>query len=64
MTATRNQPRSDLDSKESSPTIRQHRVIAGGPEDFMEVRHLVLTGTNEEIGRALATVAIFGLRQG
>ena len=43
--------------------IRQDRVIAGGPEDFMEVRHLVLTGTNEEIGRALATLAIdrFGL---
>ena len=44
--------------------IRQDRVIAGGPEDFMEVRHLVLTGTNEEIGRALATLAIerFGLK--
>jgi hypothetical protein len=72
MTATRNQPRSDLDPKESlnrrrrPPTnaIRQDRVIAGGPEDFMEVRHLVLTGTNEEIGGALATIAIerFGLK--
>ena len=43
--------------------IRQDRVIAGGPEDFMEVRHLVLAGTNEEIGRALANLAIerFGL---
>ena len=43
--------------------IRQDLVIAGGPEDFMEVRHLVLAGTNEEIGRALATLAIerFGL---
>jgi len=58
MTATRNQPRSDLDSKESSNAIRQDRVIAGGPEDFMEVRHLVLAGTNEEIGRALASLAI------
>jgi hypothetical protein len=33
------------------------RAIAGGPEDFMEVRHLVLRGTNEEIGRALAAIA-------
>ena len=43
--------------------IRQDRVVAGGPRDFIEVRHLVLTGTNEEIGRALATIAIerFGL---
>lgn len=56
MTATRNQPRHHLDSKESSTrreprgtgrnAIRQDRVIAGGSEDFMEVRHLVLTGTN------------------
>ncbi|MGI8807447.1 MAG: C45 family autoproteolytic acyltransferase/hydrolase [Acidimicrobiales bacterium] len=32
-------------------------VIAGGPRDYMEVVHLVLTGTNREIGRQLATVA-------
>src|SRR5262249_41080310 len=37
--------------------IRLDRVIAGGPNDFMEVRHLVLRGTNLQIGRALATVA-------
>jgi hypothetical protein len=36
---------------------RQERVIAGGPAESMEVRHLVLTGTNEEIGRALADIA-------
>src|SRR5262245_11146774 len=33
------------------------QVVAGGPKDFMEVRHLVLRGSNEEIGRALATIA-------
>jgi hypothetical protein len=33
------------------------RVVAGSPRDFMEVRHVVLRGTNEEIGRALATLA-------
>jgi hypothetical protein len=36
---------------------QQERVIAGGPGDSLEVRHLVLTGTNEEIGRALAQLA-------
>lgn len=36
---------------------RQERVIAGSPKDSIEVRHLVLTGTNEEIGRALAEIA-------
>lgn len=36
---------------------RQERVVAGSPADSLEVRHLVLTGTNEEIGRALAEIA-------
>ncbi len=40
-----------------SKAIQQDRVIAGGPKDFMEVRHLVLKGSNEEIGQALATIA-------
>ena len=37
---------------------RNERVIAGSPGDSMEVRHLVLRGTNEEIGRALAEIAM------
>jgi Acyl-coenzyme A:6-aminopenicillanic acid acyl-transferase len=37
--------------------IQRDQVIAGGPKDFMEVHHLVLKGTNEEIGHALATIA-------
>src|SRR5947208_11733951 len=37
--------------------IRQDRVIAGSSKDSLEVRHLVLRGTNEEIGRALAEFA-------
>jgi hypothetical protein len=36
--------------------VRQDRVVAGSPNDFQEVRHLVLKGTNEEIGRALAAI--------
>src|SRR5262245_23840886 len=37
--------------------IQQDKVVAGSPSDFMEVRHIVLKGTNEEIGRALAVLA-------
>src|SRR5262249_38757059 len=36
---------------------QQETVMAGSPADSLEVRHLVLTGTNEEIGRALARLA-------
>src|SRR5882672_8419475 len=38
----------------AKPFHQEERVIAGSPKDSLEVRHLVLTGTNEEIGRALA----------
>ena len=43
---------------------QQERVIAGSSKDSLEVRHLVLRGTNEEIGRALAEIAIarYGVR--
>jgi hypothetical protein len=37
--------------------LRQDRLIAGSEQDFMIVRHLVLKGSNEAIGRALADVA-------
>ncbi|MGH9870077.1 MAG: C45 family autoproteolytic acyltransferase/hydrolase [Candidatus Polarisedimenticolia bacterium] len=37
--------------------VQQDRVIAGGPNDSLEVRHIVLRGTNEQIGRALAEIA-------
>ena len=37
--------------------VQKDRVIAGGPGDSLEVRHLVLRGTNEQIGRALAEIA-------
>jgi hypothetical protein len=33
-------------------------LIAGGPDDDLEVHHLVLTGTNREIGAHLATMAL------
>ncbi|MBW2464329.1 MAG: linear amide C-N hydrolase [Deltaproteobacteria bacterium] len=37
--------------------IRREHVVAGGPDDFMEVRHLVLGGSNRAIGRHLAELA-------
>src|SRR5262245_15531567 len=38
-------------------TVQSDRVVAGGPKDSLEVRHLVLRGANVEIGRALADIA-------
>jgi penicillin V acylase-like amidase (Ntn superfamily) len=46
-----------LCAAKSDGVIQQDRVIAGGPESSLEVRHLVLRGSNEEIGRALAEIA-------
>jgi hypothetical protein len=37
--------------------LLQDEVVAGSPGDFMEVRHIRLKGSNEEIGRALAMLA-------
>jgi predicted choloylglycine hydrolase len=48
-------PAKDKDGKKN--VIQQERVVAGGPKDFLEARHIVLKGSNEEIGRALATIA-------
>jgi hypothetical protein len=37
--------------------VRRDRVIAGSHKDSLEVRHIVLEGSNMEIGRALAKIA-------
>jgi predicted choloylglycine hydrolase len=42
---------------EKNGCVVQDRIIAGSPSDFLEVRHLVLKGTNREIGEALAKLA-------
>src|SRR5689334_17519024 len=44
------------ESAAGKKAVVSDRVVAGGPKDFMEVRHLILRGTNEEIGQALATI--------
>src|SRR5262245_54343342 len=42
----------------SSYAVQKDQIIAGGPNESLEVRHLVLRGTNEQIGKALAEIAI------
>jgi hypothetical protein len=42
---------------DTGSVIKTDSVIAGGKGDFMEVRHLVLKGSNEAIGKALARIA-------
>jgi hypothetical protein len=45
-----------LSAAASDNVVQEDRVIAGGPNKSLEVRHLVLRGTNEQIGRALAEI--------
>jgi hypothetical protein len=42
---------------EMNKALSGERVIAGSSADFMEVRHLVLKGSNEQIGMTLAQIA-------
>jgi hypothetical protein len=38
---------------------KEETIIAGGgPDDYLEARHVVLRGTNREIGRAMADIAL------
>lgn len=41
----------------ATEALVEDKVVAGGVGDFMEARRVVLRGTNEEIGRALASIA-------
>jgi hypothetical protein len=36
----------------------QTNIVVGGTDSFMTVRHLVIRGTNFEIGRALGELAV------
>ncbi len=36
---------------------KKETVIAGGPNDYLEARHVALRGTNREIGRAIGEIA-------
>jgi len=37
---------------------KQTVIAGGGPGDYLEARHVVLRGTNREIGRAIAEIAL------
>jgi len=41
----------------TGPKVRE-TIIAGSPDQFMEVRHVVLKGSNFEIGKQMAAVAM------
>jgi hypothetical protein len=41
----------------AASAVKKDVVVAGGKGDFMEVRHIVLKGSNEAIGKALAEIA-------
>jgi predicted choloylglycine hydrolase len=43
--------------RQAEGALVQDRVVAGGPSDFLEARHIILKGRNEEIGQALAKLA-------
>jgi hypothetical protein len=43
--------------KSAGRVVVKDEVVAGGPKDSVEVRHLVLRGSNEAIGRTLAEIA-------
>jgi hypothetical protein len=43
--------------KQPSSCVERDCVIAGTPQDSLEVRHLILRGSNTEIGKALAQIA-------
>lgn len=45
------------DLAKAKKAIVEDKVVAGSPKDFMEARYLLLKGTNEEIGMALALIA-------
>lgn len=45
-------------AKNANPTIVTNEVlVAKEPDTYLEVRHIVLRGTNEEIGKALGEIA-------
>ena len=44
-------------ASKGTAVVQKDKVVAGSSKDFMEVWHVVLKGTNEEIGYALAKIA-------
>jgi hypothetical protein len=40
-----------------SVVVKNEIIVSGGPDNYLEIRHLVLEGSNRQIGRALGDIA-------
>jgi len=47
----------DILSRQKSALIKDEIILPRGPGEHMEVRYIILKGTNEEIGRAMGDIA-------
>lgn len=47
----------DTQSVQKSVVVKNEIILPRGPGEHMEVRHIILKGTNEEIGRAMGDIA-------
>ncbi len=47
----------DMRPAQKSTVVKNEIILPRGPGEHMEVRHIILKGTNEEIGRAMGDIA-------
>ncbi|MDD5085808.1 MAG: C45 family autoproteolytic acyltransferase/hydrolase [Candidatus Omnitrophica bacterium] len=47
----------DIQPAQKSALVKDEIILPRGPGEYMEVRHIILKGTNEEIGRAMGDIA-------
>lgn len=47
----------DMQSAQKSTVVKNEIILPRGPGEHMEVRHIILKGTHEEIGRAMGDIA-------
>ena len=46
-----------LNTVSDSVVVKNEIIVSGGPDNYLEIRHLVLEGSNRQIGRALGDIA-------
>ena len=46
----------DIQSVQKSALVKDEIILPRGPGEYMEVRHIILKGTNEEIGYAMGNI--------
>jgi len=47
----------DLQSTQKSALVKDEIILPRGPGEYMEIRHIIFKGTNEEIGCAMGDIA-------